>query len=146
MAQISNAGPFDIGPQDPLDPDAQQTLRFEHVRAGPQNKRGYLQKLYGNRSGLDYVFVVNASGEPIRVKTRNGQTLVPSATSQSLDSGGYRSVTVENIGGSTINQDGSDEVAVEVGNGDRSGDQQRAGFSLTQAAEDVIPGFSTGGQ
>lgn len=146
MADASNAGPYDIGPEEPLSPEEKRPIRFSEVSAGPSNSVGYLKKIYGDKGGLDFVFVVNTSGQPIAVYTRGGRTTVPPATSQPLSNGPYRSVSVENLGSSEINTGSGDMVSIEVGNGERpSAKNERRktpSFSARKALNDAIPGMN----
>lgn len=143
MANESNAGPYEIGIEGTLSPGDEEEIRFTEVAAGPADKKGYLKKIFGDAGGLDYIFVVNASGELISFKTKGGGGIIPSATSQTLDSGPYRSITVKNEGGTDINTGGNDQVKVEVGNGKRvENEREEAGFNIRDAAEDIVPGLN----
>lgn len=145
MADPSNAGPFTIGPSGQLPAGGSDSLRFAEVSAGPANKEGYLRKLFGARGGMDYVFIVNASAELITAETKSGSTAVPPATSQTLDAGPYRAVTVNNEGANPINTGADDRVAVEVGNGTRNPGEGSDTWSARDALDDVIPGLNLGG-
>jgi len=124
MVEPSNAGPFDVSPEDPIDPGETFRVRFGEVEAGPAGKQGYLEKAYGRRGGLDYLFIVNTSPQLIKVESQAGVTFIPSATSQNLDEGPYRYLYVTNEGSGSVNNDSTDKVAVQVGNGERSQEQQ----------------------
>lgn len=137
MADQSNAGPFDISPQGSIAPGEEYRQRFEETQAGPANKEGFLTKLYGERGGLDYIFVVNSSPELIRAEATGDDTYIPSATSQNLEAGSYREITIINEGASDINTGSDDAVKILVGNTDRSGQPT---FSGRRAISDLIPG------
>jgi len=143
MADPSNAGPYEIGVDGTLQAGETVALPFEEAQVGPRQSRGYLEKLYGQAGGLDYIFIVNQSGEPITGSAGGGDFRVPSATSQTLDSGPYTGVTVTNAGSSDVNTGASDDVSVQVGNNIR---QDNPEFSTGQALSDLIPGVSFGGQ
>jgi len=144
MADPSNAGPYEIGVSGTLSAGETREYLLSEQSAGPANKFGYLRKVFGSRGGMDYIFVTNQSGEPIAVDSKGGRTPIPPATSLTLDTGPYTSLTVTNEGGSSINTSASDDVTVEVGNGPRQTDGG-ASFSPVQALEDSIPGLSLGG-
>lgn len=139
MADESNAGPFKVGLDGTLAAGETRVVEFAEVEAGPSQKFGYIRKIFGSVGGVDYVYIVNASGELITVETKSGATVVPSATSQNLDSGPYRSVKITNEGANSVNTGADDQIAIEVGNGPRSGDEGKS-FSLRNAVNDAIPG------
>lgn len=139
MADESNAGPFKVGLEGSLAAGETRVVEFAEVEAGPSQKFGYLRKIFGSLGGVDYVYIVNASGELITVETKSGATVVPSATSQNLDSGPYRSVKVTNEGANAINTGASDQIAIEVGNGPRTGSEGES-FSTRDAINQIIPG------
>lgn len=141
MADQSNAGPFKVGLEGSLGPDQTKVIELSEVATGPANKEGYLRKIFGSLGGVDYLYIVNASSELISVETKSGATIVPSATSQNLDSGPYRALRVTNEGANTINTDASDQIAIEVGNGPRSGDEGKS-FSVRKAVNDTVPGVN----
>lgn len=137
MANPSNAGPYDIGVDEILSPNETIEYQLAEVKAGPTNKKGYLRKLFGEKGGLDYLFVVNTSGELIKVETAGGQTIVPPATSQNLSNGPYQQLTVTNMGGVDVNTGSGDDIAIEVGNVTR----EEKKFSARDALNDSIPGL-----
>jgi len=141
MADPSNAGPFTVGVDGTLAPDTPQEIRFSEVAAGPRNRDGYLRKLFGEVGGMDYIFVVNGSGQLVQAETKGGASFVPPATSQPLTNGPFRAITVTNVGASNINTGDNDAVKVIVGNNDRSTETEQA-FSARRAANEAIPGLN----
>lgn len=142
MANESNAGPYEVGLDGPLSPGESETIRLPEVPAGPAGKEGYLRKIFGDKGGVDYIFMVNASGELLSYTAKGGGGIIPSATSIRLDSSPYRSVTVTNDGVNDVNTGSNDQVSIEVGNGERAENEESEGFSAKKAAEDLIPGLS----
>jgi len=140
MADPNNAGPFDVSPADPIAAGDTYRVRFGDVEAGPAGKPGYLEKVYGKREGLDYLFVVNNSPNLLKIESQGGTTFVPGATSQNIDEGPYRYAYVSNEGSSDVNTDSSDKVSVLVGNGERE-PEEGARFSASNLVGDLVPGF-----
>lgn len=135
----SQAGPYEIGISKELPSGATRQLLLSEVSI--RGKRGYLKKLYGNRGGLDYVYVTNSSQYDARVSVSGGDgfQLVPAATSVNVD-GPVSSVTVANESGSTIP---AGKLSVSVGNGARN-PSEGGGFSSGQLLSDLVPGYSNG--
>lgn len=141
MANPDNAGPYTIGVDGVMEPNDTVPHLFSEVEAGPENKAGFLRKVFGDRGGMDFLFVVNASSNVVQISTKSGNSFLPPATSQTLDSGIYTSATVTNLGSTNINTGDDDQVKVIVGNSDRNTDNGPS-FSPVRAVEDTIPGVS----
>lgn len=139
MSDPSNAGPYTVGVDGTLSPDVTEEIRFSEVQAGPQNKYGYLRKIFGDKGGTDYIFIVNASGELIEVETKSGSSFIPEATSQPLTNGPFRSVKITNVGANDINTGDTDRVKVMTGNNTRETGAPK--FSPRRALKDMVPGF-----
>ena len=141
MADPNNAGPIDVSPTDPIPAGGDFTVMFNDVRAGPRDKEGYLRKLFGNKDGMDYLFVVNSSDQLLKVIASGDTTFIPPATSQNLDAGIYNKVTVENVGAQSVNNTEEDTLKILTGNGDRTTEGNDGfTFSPRNAVSDLIPG------
>lgn len=138
MANPSNAGPYEVGPNGTLSAGETRSIQLDEVNAGPGNKEAFLRKIYGERGGVDFMFIVNTSGELISVETKGGKTFIPPATSQNLNNGPYTSLRVTNEGANAVNTGSGDKVVIEVGNGDRSGQEP---WTPSRAISDAIPGL-----
>lgn len=135
----SQAGPYSIGVDTALPDGASKQILLTEVTI--RGKRGYLKKLFGNRGGMDYVYVTNSSQYDLLVSVSggNGFQTVPSASSTNID-GPVSTITVKNESGSEIPAGG---VNVSVGNGARN-PNDGGGFSGSQLIADLIPGYTNG--
>lgn len=129
----SEAGPYAIGLDKDLGIGEKRNILFSEVVI--RGKRGYLKKLYGNKGGLDYVYITNSGSNDAKVSVSGGGgfTLVPSATSVNID-GPVSAVTVSNDSGSNIP---ASDLNISVGNGVR----ESGGFNPEKAVSDIVPGF-----
>lgn len=129
----SEAGPYEIGLKNDLASGATRNILFSEVSI--RGKRGYLKKLYGNKGGLDFVFITNSGSKDAKVSVSGGGgfTVVPSATSVNID-GPVSAVTVANESSGTI---AASDLNISVGNGVR----ESGGFSPAKAVSDIVPGF-----
>lgn len=143
MADPNNAGPYEVGLNGSLAAGASTEILLSEVRAGAGDKKGFLRKVFGKRGGMDFIFIVNASGELISVEAKSGKTFIPPATSQNLTNGPYRQFTVINEGANSVNNNDDDRVAVEVGNNERrSAPEDKPTFSARDALNDTVPGLN----
>lgn len=113
----NNAGPFGIELRSDLGAGETQQYRFSELEAGPGGKKGWLQLMYGDRPGLDWLRVSNSSQYDLMVAPSGGAPArVESATSVTFD-GSFTGFTLLNKSGNPIP---ASEVTVNVGNGERS--------------------------
>lgn len=148
----SNAGPFRVGIDEPIDPGETVHLDFRQMEAGPRNKKGWLTKWFGPRRGMDFVQVTSVGDEPVRAESNGGvNRIVPAATTVTISGTGpegaetgnqastYDFVKVTNEGGTQI---AAGEVEVSTGNLRRREEEQenRRVFDPITA----IPGVNRG--
>lgn len=133
----SNAGPFSIGLEKDLPGDgSRREFNFSTIKAGPANRSGWLKKLYGEKHGLDYIYIDNGSEYRVSVEASgNKYSEVPAATSIEITGTALNNCVLSQNSGNVIS---AQDLTVQVGNKPRGNAQ----FSGKQVAADVIPGFS----
>lgn len=127
----NNAGPFGIGLNSDLPGDGtRREFGFDNIKTGPNNKEGWLQKVYGEKGGMDYIYIDNGTEYRIKVEASGGKyTEVPAATSIEITGEGLRHCTLSQDSGTVIS---ASDVTVMVGNKVRNGSESNQTGVISQ--------------